>query len=541
MSQIHQLLTQISIAEWIAIATGAIILLFVWWSRANQPFFFDFLMNFPIRLWGPIGKFRKLKKDTTNLNERNQKWRFGMSPQEVVLSSAYKDKIGELPNEEEFNNRLEYLETTGQGSVRPMSLWLWGLMFVLTMGEAAGTGALLSEYVSTNVTSNEVANFTWAIAIVLALVLLGLTHMAGTTFFERKTFKDILGSTDSEAKPKGYVDGKDDVLYHSNQFVDRGRPQPVRFYARLEKKKARGSLVWTILAVIFLGIIMAAVFGGRMYGIAKQNTLEVTQIAKHGVNGADDGGSNPFANMDGGSGGAQAPLPPDVAKAQADSRKHLANEIGSDNLGQGLMAAILLAVFYVIVQLVGFGLAMKHAFFQHGKDAYNDTRGCRSYSELMDRFFHPYEARAESRLSELRSAYARVNENYSNNMPTTSFADYYHQAKLSSRNAEGLAKSLHEAQAQEMATQPASTTTTPAAAESHAPAPTAAQETSTDLNAIAEEILDLPGREERATRLKQALTDLPEDQRTQLRETIAKVKKERERQTVDISDFDDLI
>ncbi|OZB55435.1 MAG: hypothetical protein B7X43_00995 [Thiomonas sp. 15-63-373] len=537
MTEIHNWLAQVSLLGWIAIASATVTAAFFWWSRANQPAFFDFLMSFPLRLWGPIGKLGRLKKTTTNLNERDGKWKYGMSPQEIELCSAYKDRIGVLPSPQVFRNNLEYLDVTGQGSVRPMPWWLWAILFGLTLGEAAGTGALLSEFVSTEVTATEQVFFTWGFAVFIAVSLLFLTHKAGTTYFERKTFKEILGTTDSEAKPHDYVDGTDDVGRGDDidQTRDRGRSQPIRFYARLEKKKARGSMGWVIAVIAALAVLMVAVFGARMYGIAKQNTLEVTQISQNGVAGADGGGSNPFANM-GDNSSAQAALPPDVAQAQAESRKKLAKEIGGDSMGQGLMAAIILTLFYVLVQMLGFAVSMKHAFFQKGHDAYEATRGCRSYEEMRAKYFAPYESRAEARLSELRSAYARVNESYSKSIPTTSFADFFHESSLDSESALARAKARHESQAAPVSAP------VPAPVQSVAPAPTAQKSFESSVFnalALAEEIHGIDDKDQKKAWLENVLSRCTPEQRNELKSAMVQVKEARSKP--DLSEFESLL
>lgn len=521
MEHIQHWLAQITVGGWLAIFFVALLALFFWWRKANNASFFDFLVNFPIKLFGPVGKIKALKKNTTNLNNRS-KWIEGMPAQERDLCAAYTDKMGKITSEKDFKNAGEYLEVTGQGSVKPMGVWVWLTLFLLTMGEAAGTGALLSEYVSTNVTSNEAVYFTWGIAIILALVLLLLTHKAGKAYFEHKTFREILGQNDHEAKPTGYVDGED-ISFSDDQFADRGRAQPVRFYARLEKKKARGSLGWSAAALAVLLVIMGAVFGARWYGIHKEVTENISSTEQSSPDFRD-----PFAQQ-------QQTLPPDMQKAQADSRKQVAEQIGHDQMGQGIMAAIILAVFYLVVQLVGFAMSMQRSFFQRGEDAYALTGGCASYDEYLAKFFWPYANRAEARLNELRSAYARVNEDYSNNMPNTTFVQYYFNKKAHSRAAE------HQAMQQLAAATASPLAATPMVNDSTTHADVQQTSPHVDLTRLAESILDLPDREQRASKLKETLASLPHSARDELKATLTKVKQQREAQQDDLSDFADLI
>ena len=228
---------------------------------------------------------------------------------------------------------------------------------------------------------------------------------------------------DPEAEPEGYERGKD-VSFDSDQFADKGKSQQVRFYARLEGKRDRGGYGWTISVVAALLVVFALVFAGRWYGIKHENTLQTVQMEKNGV-GVDS--SDPFASAGADNGNVPAaaqPVLPDVAQAQAESRKKVADSLGSDMLGQGFAASALLSMLYLLVQGLGFAFAHSHSFFQRGGDAYERTRGESSYESYLNKYFWPYAHLAEARLSNLRAHFARGNESYSNAMPTLSFDEY---------------------------------------------------------------------------------------------------------------------
>ncbi len=427
---IGSFISGISVGYWIIILGSSIfIALFMWWKHANQLTFFDFLVKFPVQLFDPIGLLKKLKKDTTNLDTK-VKWVNGLSRQEKRLCDEYMQKIGRGTSEIDFNNANEYLAATGQESVTPMRPWMWMLLFLLTAGEAAGTGALLAEYVSTMVTANEAVFFTWGTALFFAAALLFLTHRAGREFYTKKTIKKILGPLDSEAKPSGYTD-KDKATIKYDQSKDENNSSERRFYARLEKPRDRGSVGWGISAIILLFLIFVGVFGLRWYGVKQQNTMQIVRMEKNGVQGAGSagGGSNPFAQINGGGGVSQS-LPPAVKQAQAQVRKNAAQTIGHDLLGQGFAAAALLSLFYILVQGVGFGLSQSHSFFEKGDKHYKTTHGKASYDAFLNKYFYPYAQLAEARLSELRDYYAHVNEDYAKLRPTTSFIDYFHNQNL---------------------------------------------------------------------------------------------------------------
>ena len=525
MSALLSFFSQVPVIGWVSLVSALLFIAFIWWSRANEAAFFDFLMNFPIRLFGYIGRVKQLKANTTNLNSRDS-WRNGMPTQERELCSAYIDKMGVISSERQFNNAVEYLGVTGQASVRPLSIGIWIVLFILTLGEAIGTGFFIAPYVSQHITSSQALPVAMALAIVLAIMLLGLTHMAGITFFERKTIREILGQIDGEASPEGYRNGED-IIYGSNhdQLADRGRTQAVRFYSRLNAKKYRGTLSWTITATILLLAVVVTVFGGRYYELGEKSTNEV-----QAVNMEQGTGSDPFSSM------MPSDLPKNVLDAQAETRGKIAEEVASSRFGQGMMAAILLAMFYLIVQAVGFAATVTHSFFQSGSKAYKDSRGCSTYEEYIGKYFTPFATRAQSRLDELRAQYARVNEKYGSIVPTISFVEYYHLRKNEQNNAPQAAHEWH-AREQERA----------AAASSPAPmlAPTLNVEpghAEAKLYDLAREIRGLPDRDTRQARLAGALASLSLDQQSGLRAIMTSMKEEDERrQKSAMVQFEDLI
>jgi hypothetical protein len=515
-------LTALPILGKIAILAAILIALFVWWTRANEPLWFDFLVNFPMTLFGHIGELKRLKRNTTNLNDQRN-WRYGISAQERALCDAYRSKLNDIVSKERFENAAEYLGVTGQSSVRPMRPWMWVLLAILTVGEAAGTGKLLGEYVSTTVTANQVEFYTWGFAIFLAIVLLGLTHAAGREQAVHATYRKILGNLDPEAEPEGYKRGADRA-FESNQFIDRGDPQPVRFFARLERKKDRGGNKATIGVVVGLLIVFVCVFAGRWYGIRQQNTRQVTQMEHSGVGTASGaGGSDPFASATAPDNEEAATQPelPDVQQARQASRKTVADTIGKEMLGQGFAMAVLLAMLYVLVQGLGFFFSYDHSFFENGAKAYSMIRGEPSYEAYLNHYFWPFANLAEARLSSLRAHYARGNEGYSHAMPTMTFGEYFELRKQSSLTT--------------TAANPTAPAATPAAAA--APPPPNVR----SIAELAASIQSQSSKEARLARMQAVRAQLGGDPvlEGELKNELARLKEERARlkMTQDMSDL----
>lgn len=531
MHNLTSWLAGLPVLGWMSFAAFVLLVLFLWWKRANEPLWFDFLVAFPVQLFGHIGALKGLRRNTTNLNDQRG-WRFGMSAQEKSLCDAYVSKVDKIASQKEFENKAEYLSVTGQSSVRPMRPWMWVLLAALTVGEAAGTGALISEFVSTAVTSNEIEFFTWGTALLLAAVLLGLTHFAGREQAVRATYKKILGNLDPEAVPEGYVPGHA-VAFESDQFVDRGSPQAVRFFARMEKKKDRGGNGFTIAVVLGLLVVFACVFTARWYGIRQQTMQQVTQMEKSGIGaaGGPGGGTDPFGSATSSASMASSsqPVLPAVQKARQQSRDKVAKELGYDKLGQGFAATVLLSMLYLLVQGLGFFLSYEHSFFGSGAKAYAQTSGEPSYEAYLNQRFWPFATLAEARLSSLRAHYARGNETYSHATPTITFAEYFHLRKPPS---DGTRPSATAA--------PAPTSEGPARPASQ-PAPDSAAQKAHPITELAASIQRQSDKAARLRRMQEVLKELagdPEAER-ELKAELARLKEERDRAKLadDLSDL----
>lgn len=381
------------ISVWWAWAIGAFIPLFAficWVGYSHQLRLFDFAFTFPIRLLGNFGKFKRIKK-TSGLDGNRDDQSCHMFSKEEELCDAYINCLpgGSILEKDKFNEMQEYLRATGQSNITPMNWWMWVILFILTAGEAAGTGALISEFVATNVTSNETIFFTWGTAVILATVLLGLTHMSGSSLFVKNHIKAMIGDTNENATTHKW----DPTL---SQFDDVDQPSEKRFMVRMDRKKDRGTYGWTVAVVIALILVFTGVFGARWYGIKKQNTLQIVQMEKNGATGQ---AINPFAAMQ----NPASNLPPSVKRAQTQTRKKVAKAIGKEMLGQGFFATLLLSLLYLIVQGLGFSWSYTHNFFNKtARKFYKEMLGKPSYDSYKRYVIKPVALTADARLSELR-------------------------------------------------------------------------------------------------------------------------------------------
>ncbi|MDA8416725.1 MAG: hypothetical protein M0Z78_06630 [Betaproteobacteria bacterium] len=409
-------LSQMTTLHWVITGGALLCAVFYWWIRSNQPVWFDFLYSFPIPMFGHIGKLGKLKKDTSSLENSNFWGAHGMPTPEVTLCSEYAAVMKYVQSQISFERANEYLALINQRDTKPMAWWALAILFVLTVAEAMGTGFLMAPFISSEMSSSQIGYAGWILAVAMAIMLLILTHHAGKVLKKKSLIKKNMGKLVGDAPPDG-VENHGPITVDQDQSVDSGKTARARFYLRALANHDRGSLHSVYAVCVLLALVLAMVFVVRWEGIKKQNTIEVVQMEKSGI--GDSGASgNPFASAD------QQADPPDVVKSQAQSRKKIALEIGSENLGQGFGAAFLLALIYLLTQAAGAKFAFESAFIAEGEKAYQLTRGETDYRNYHAKYILPFESRADSRLAELRRYFSSVTSEYKKNPPTVTFRQF---------------------------------------------------------------------------------------------------------------------
>lgn len=405
---------------WFVSALTLLTLMFVWWTKSNQAAWYDFLYCFPIPMIGHIGKLRRLKVNTEQVSARSS-WVDGLPSPENTMCTEYSMALNQRAMSPViFNRAKDYLRLSYQNNIRPMPGWVWALLFVLTIAEALGTGFLIAPWVSNEMSSSDMSYVGWVLAFVMAFVLLKMTHVAGKSARKIMSIKNGIGNIDKNGKPAG-MDDDSPISPSMDQTVDAGQSSEARFYRRAVDGKDRGTWNAAIAAALLLVALLGAIFLERWEGIRKQNSVEVAQIEKNGVGEVSADSSNPFAAVTAGT------LPPDVAENQKQSRKKMAEEIGSANLGQGFGAAILLSLIYLLTQAVGFFFAYEHSFIKDGEEAYTLTMGMPDYQSYHARYILPYEGRAEARLAELRRHFSSVLPDYGNRPATKMFREFVNE------------------------------------------------------------------------------------------------------------------
>lgn len=405
----------------VPLTVAAVLTSFMLWMKyTNDLWWTDFWVVFPF-----IGKMNKWKQDVHDLSTPSAWAHEGMPAAERQLCSTYLDssvKKHPIATEQIFHNAQEYLKITHQTGITPTSSWMWLLLIVLTVAEAAGTGLLIAPFVASEITGNQMIWIGYVIALVMAAGLLGLTHFAGSQANKHGTIRNHLGNIGrahddllTESIDCGDNQSKDEIILGK----DRAQTAKIRFSNRvLDGAHDRGSLVWVFVVLVVLAALLSGVTWMRVEGIKIQMTKQTAEQAQSGTSSA-----NPFAGIPGMPG---VSVPDSVNTDAAASDKAVHTELNSEQFSQGLAGAIVLALIYLITQGLGFLHALKHSFVGTGRKAYDLTRGETSYKSYESKYVMPWINKAQKRLEQLRTR-LKENGDYRKAPSTMTCLAYFHQ------------------------------------------------------------------------------------------------------------------
>jgi hypothetical protein len=397
--------------------------------------------DFTARYW----KIRKWRKQTSGIENRSNWERAGMPGAEESLCAHYFKYIKGV-NRRDFDNARDYLAITHQTGRSPMALWMFVILFVLTMAEAATTGAFIAPFISQYSTGNEITYFSYGAAFVLAVMLLIATHAAGEASYKFTSIRTHIGPYASSES--GFY--KTTITSGTGQSDDAGEVAKVRFGNRiLAGHHDRGSLKIPIIVLIVLILLLAAIFSGRVYQIHSMETKQVAQSASASCGPGGSSGSDPFANMSSGGStgtsnipgfGADVKPPTDVQCGANNIAANVDKQSAHDDEMSGDAASFILAIVYLLTQMAGFSFSFSHAFIADGKKAFETTRGEPSFSSYETHYVIPALNRAAGPLTELRHTLAQRVENYGRNPSNMSMQDYYEKmlTETGSRQTRGL-------------------------------------------------------------------------------------------------------
>lgn len=327
-----------------------------------------------------IGKIARLAKDSTQATA--SQWMNA----ERTLCADYKKYI-HLVREPVFKSSTDYLKKAHDHGKAPMPTWTLLFLICLVIAEGLGFSYLLGTWMAREGSADIHLVMMIAIVLVLCGILVWVTHAAGQQFYRTcllrgcfKQFKEEGGKTFFQ-KTIALIDdqSQDDHAPDYTQCANRvsDRPGDLGGY---------GMVALAAFLIAGVAILSTTMRWNNLQGELIRETAIQTQSAATG---------NPFAN-----GGLK--LPDAVTAPQKDADAKIDDEARAATKSEGLAAFAMLAIIFVVTQIVGCATGYKHAFAGRlSKDAYKAIRGFATYDAYMAHY-EPLMSLAESRLQALQ-------------------------------------------------------------------------------------------------------------------------------------------
>lgn len=297
------------------------------------------------------------------------------------------------------------------------------LLWVLVIAEGFGFAYTLGTWAALEGSENIYMLLMIALALVIAVPSVLLSHEAGVRYHRHQTNKQYKEEWKGEGQPGKYKSASISLIQDQSQ--DDNELPCTQFANRAHTKIALaplwGALLWA-LAVVVLSTTM------RFSHLEKQMAQETTGGAVASVSGAS---GNPFA------------APAELAAPQIEADKTAEKDIKHSELFEGGAAFIMLAILYLATQGVGAAVAAKGAFSgAQSESAYNSNYGFETYDDFL-RQYEPIAQIAQARLQTLQQRLGEKQSNMALKLHQ-SFGDYLvsESNKGQERKANKMAKSV---------------------------------------------------------------------------------------------------
>jgi hypothetical protein len=364
-----------------------------------------FAFQFQIKFWWTnfwysipfVGKLARLSRDTTRSS--NPGWLLA----EETLCGDYRKHVL-TTSEVEFRKRLSYMGKAQDLGRHPLPGWMIAILATLLVAEGLGFSYLLGTWMAREGSANVHAVLMLAIVFVICVIMLFLTHAAGYQLYRTGLVKRCdkeWRDHDQEGPLKSA-----EVKLDDDQSID----DHVKPFTQTVNRVGETGGYWMVVAAVVAISAIATISTVMRIKHLNQEIIEETTEQNGG--GAAEG--NPFASGD---------VPPELAVPQKEADTKARVEMLSNIKSEGLAAFTMLAIIFVVTQIVSIYAGHKYGFAgKQSKEAYKGTRGFATYDDYMsqvDPIFHV----AQAKLRTLQRNLATLGGNVKLNL-TKTFDDY---------------------------------------------------------------------------------------------------------------------
>jgi len=393
-----------------------------WWLNLSY--------NFPV-----IGKISRLAKDIEGFDE-NHKWFYS----EERLCRDYYNFYEKVDlNDESYDEAKDYLHAVGELGRKPTPTFIWIMIFVLVIVEAFGFAYVLAGFTIPGASEATQQKGAIGVAIMLAILLVWLTHMTGQELHKNTLIKKIRRwYKNDNAGGHNWRDLKPDeqLITIDNTFDDQKSPNYIRMLNRLEvNDKVATGYTKTILTLIFI----AAVAIGATYIRGQVLEQEIASAHESAVNIFNDD-ATPFGESDAGSDedigalfgddtakGAEDDLASlfGEEKREADAKPSAKGESVEEitNRHGGWATFMILGLMFVFIQILGIFFGMNWDFAgRESREAYDALRGFstkKAFLAYYERAKTHIARIAQRQLQKLQHKMNIINDNIGTDAETT--------------------------------------------------------------------------------------------------------------------------
>lgn len=330
-------------------------------------------MSFPV-----IGRIARLSKDL-NRDATDETW----FKSEKKLCRDYK-KFIRIQDEDDFNEKIDYITKAGDNGRTPMPTWVWVLTALMVFVEAMGFSYVLAGYTIPGASESLQQTGALGIAFLVSVLLVAGTHFAGHEIYVSSKIKHARREWVEDGRKQKFMTGE--IALARSQSSDDNQPG----YTQLANRVGtQGNYLITTVTAVFVVLVALGATYVRGQVLEKSLHYEVTGDQRESsFSSSADGLDMSAKDAD------SFNLPEaDLAQNQAAKDKAKLDEGNIDRHG-GWGTFIVLAVIFVFLQLLGvlfgyrWGFAGKNsraAFRDIGRGRYSTYADVREhFTEIAD-------------------------------------------------------------------------------------------------------------------------------------------------------------
>lgn len=268
-----------------------------------------------------------------------------------------------------------YLRKTTEIGRKSIPVWGVFVLFAIMMLEGFGFAFILSGYTIPGASEMVQTYGAWAIAFLIAIVLVWVTHSAGHQMYSNYLIRKVRGWYNLSGTQKDLIPDNEVTLQTTEK--DDSEPNWQQILNRLKNTTVdvKPSYFFIVLAcILILTIGLGATY-------VRSQALEKDLIQQHQTasekSGSESSSFDPFADM------SLTNLPEEVQLAQQEHMQKLQDNKEQVERSGGRATFAILATIFVFIQLLGIWVGYAFGFAGHqSKEAYSYVKGFKNRKDF---------------------------------------------------------------------------------------------------------------------------------------------------------------